>query len=195
MKMKKLVCLFIAVLIMFSCFVTTYANTVVPSAIAAGFDHTVALNRYGRVYSFGGNTDGQCRTYAWKDVISVCAGKNFSAALFSDGTVKTTDSGFSTGSWENIVKIVSGDRFLAALKSDGTVLTAGEFNYNVSSWQNIKDIAASKAHLVALKDNGTCVGTGGLNTANVSDWTSISKIFGGSNLFVCRESNICSLEF
>ena len=185
--MRKLTGIILSVILVFSVFGIASADAASPM-IAAGYDHSIALSAYGRVHAYGSNNYGQCRTYSWKNVASVAAGKFFSAALFSDNTVKTTDPSFVVDSWQDIVKIAAGDRFLAGLRSDGTVLITGDNPPDVSAWSSISDIAAGKTHILALRADGTCVAAGNFAT-NVSSWSGISKIFAGATLSVGMQEN------
>jgi alpha-tubulin suppressor-like RCC1 family protein len=194
MKSKITSTLIVFALIFGLPFATAETKITSPS-IAAGYNHCVGLNSYGRVHAAGNNDFGQCNTYGWKNVIAIAAGKYFSAALLSDGAVVTagtgglSDSCIDTSGWEGITKIVAGDSFLAGVTAEKTVVVTGKTEYNgytidTSQFADIEDIAAGESHLIGLKSDGTCVGTGYIPPANVSSWTGVSKIFAGANVSV-----------
>lgn len=134
-------------------------------SVAAGNSHVLGLNQYGRVFSAGDNTYGQCDTFYWKDITQVCAGKYFSAGLKSDGTIvvagtQTDGTEIDVSELTNIVQISAGDNFLAALDMDGGVHTVGNIgNIDTGSWDNVVQIACGNQHIVALlNDNKTVLG-------------------------------------
>ncbi len=199
MKVKVLF-VFIAFLINLAVLPPTIiaAEKITETALAAGYDHCLGLNSYGRVYSAGNNNNGQCNTYGWKNVIAIAAGQYFSAGLLSDGTVITVggsgDYRLDASAWTGIQKIVAGDSFLAGLTDGGTVLLTGKTDYgtyiiDTSQFSNIEKIAAGSSHLIGLRTDGTCVGTGKTAPANVSAWAGVSKVFAGSDVSVALLEN------
>lgn len=194
MKVKVLF-VFIALLINIGYFPSAIiaAEKIAEPSLAAGYDHCLGLNSYGRVYSAGNNSNGQCKTYGWKNVIAIAAGRYFSAGLLSDGTVVTAGNAagytLDTSGWTGIQKIAAGDSFLAGLTGDGTVLVTGKTDYgtysiNTDGFSDIFDIAAGSSHLIGLRTDGTCVGTGKTAPANVLAWTGVVKIFAGADVSV-----------
>lgn len=202
MKLRKIAFVIMAALCaghMNTSFAAEYTSS---AEVAAGYDHLITLNRYGRVFSAGGYEHGQADTWGWKNVISVAAGKYFSAALFSDGTVKTAGTGgediiFDTAGWTDIVQITAGDGFLAGLDTQGRVYSAGKTLADTSAWENVIQIAAGASHLVALKADGTCAGalldgytpSASLNPTVVSAWADIKAVYAGMNLTVGLQNN------
>lgn len=194
MKIKFFAVISIFILLLSSSIVSSDTTIIEPS-ISAGYNHSMGLNSYGRVYSGGDNTYGQCNTYGWKNIVGIAAGNCFSAGLLNDGTVITTGTGgssdftFDTSSWTNIIKIVAGNNFLAGLSSYGNVMVTGKTVYDkyeieTTGFSDISDIAAGDSHLIGIHLDGTCVGTGYTSPATVSEWTSVKKIFAGANVSV-----------
>ena len=122
-------------------------------ALAAGYDHTLALKQDGTVWAWGHNNAGQLGNGARNDmssplqvrgltgVVAIAAGYESSLALKSDGTVwawgwngsgqlgngTTADSPVpvQVSNLSDVVAISSGYQSNAALKKDGTVWTWG----------------------------------------------------------------------
>jgi len=170
------------------------ANTTVEPDVAAGQLHVAALNIYGRVFAGGDNTYGQSMTYGWKDIISICAGKYFTAGLDKNGKVLVvgkTEKGntIDASVLENITQIAAGDNFLAALDNTGKVCVVGDSTgIEVSSWTGITKIACGNEHIVGLMANGKCVGSGETGPASVGAYSSISDIYAGAHLTVLKKS-------
>lgn len=141
-------------------------------SIAAGYVHTLALLENGRVAACGSNSTGACNVYGWTDIVSICAGSEFSAGLKADGTVVATGlgtTGWNLSDWTDIVQLSAGDYYLIGLKSDGTVLAANsdtvDFSNrgqaNVGSWNQVAFISAGNDHTVAINTDGKiyCIGS------------------------------------
>lgn len=102
------------------------------SAIAAGFDHSLALQTNGSVVAWGHNDFGQATVpaSARSGVVAIAAGVASSLALKSDGSVVAwgiDDQGQSMvpAELEQAVGIGAGQGFAAAVQSDGRVIAWG----------------------------------------------------------------------
>jgi len=117
-------------------------------AVAAGWDHTVALDSNGSVWTWGWNKYGQL------------------------GNDSTTDLGtpVRVSNLSNVVAVAAGHYHTVALKSDGTVWTWGgngngqlgngsktdrSMPEQVPSLSHITAVAAGGSHTVALESDGT----------------------------------------
>ena len=60
------------------------------NTISAGGLHTVGLRRDGTVVAVGADIYGQCRTYSWRDIVSISAGSHHTVGLRRDGTLIAT---------------------------------------------------------------------------------------------------------
>ena len=126
--------------------------------ISVGFDHTLAIGDDGKVYTWGSNAYGQCggnteemysiptsiNAFADQEIVSIAAGKYFSLALGSDGTVyswgynNNLQLGTSVGTQSNtpqrivaledvfVVQINAGYSSASAITSTGDVYLWGE---------------------------------------------------------------------
>lgn len=122
-------------------------------AVAAGHDHSLALRNDGTVWAWGANADGQLGTGnttaslvpvqvqnlpVGLTVTAIAAGKGFSVALLSDGTVRAWGRGDKgqlghdddasssvpvqpLGLGNSVTTIAAGDDHVLARKSDGVV--------------------------------------------------------------------------
>ena len=133
-------------------------------AIAAGYNHSVALLENGRVAAVGDNQAGQCDTDAWRDIIAIAAGKGHTVGLRANGTVVAAGNNASgqceLSGWTDIVAIAAGDGHTVGLKEDGTVVAAGLNNFgqcDVSSMRSIKAVSAGEVGTVGIQKNGTIV--------------------------------------
>ena len=160
--------------------------------LSAGFNHYVGVNKYGRVYAAGDNSFGQCNTYGWNNVIKAAAGKYFSAALLSDGSVVTCgDENINTSSWSGITDIAAGggtgksdrDGFMVGLKSDGSLIASGS-DIDLSHIAGAKKIAAGGAHVLALLSDGTVAAAGNAVACTTSSWSGVTGVFAAGNLSV-----------
>jgi alpha-tubulin suppressor-like RCC1 family protein/uncharacterized protein YjdB len=142
-------------------------------AIAAGYDHTVALKSDGTVVAWGGDQNGQlgdgttgdsvchCRStpvtvLGLSGVVSVAAGSHDSVALKSDGTVV----GWG---WNDYGQL-----------GDGTT-TSRTFPVAVPGLTGVKAVSAGAIHTVALKTDGTLMAWGYNLEGELGDGTIIQR--------------------
>ena len=156
--------------------------------IAAGGDHTVALNTNGLVVSAGDNRVGQCNTYAWSDIVAVASGWQHTVGLKADGTVvavgDNNNGQCDVSGWTDIVAISVGKWHTVGLKADGTVIATGwndDGQCDVSGWSDIIAVSAGRSHTVGLKADGTVIAVGLNNDGqcNVSKWYNIQTVRAG----------------
>jgi alpha-tubulin suppressor-like RCC1 family protein len=136
-------------------------------AIAAGFEHCLALRRDGTVVVWGNNESGQTNVPpSLTNVVAIAAGMDSSLALKADGTLvawgsqKNVPVGLS-----NIVAIATGGSFSLALLANGTVVGWGpvDSNYQFGATNvppnltNVVSIAADWEHSLALIGDGPAV--------------------------------------
>lgn len=153
----------------------TYGQTNVPPltnavAVAAGYNHNLALGADGTVTAWGDNSSGQTNVpTGLNNVMAISAGNGFSAALQSNGTVVVWgdngngETNVPTG-LSNVVAISCGGSHILALKNDGTVSAWG---YNLSGQasvpsglSNVVAVSAGRDFSLALKSDGTVTGWG-----------------------------------
>ena len=162
----------------------------VQNTIAAGDYYTVGLRADGTVVAVGRNSDGQCNTSAWSDIIAIAASDFHTVGLRADGTVvavgRNSDGQCNTSTWSDIVAIAAGSDLTVGLRADGTVVTVGYNDLgqcNTSSWSNIVAIAAGNYHTVGLRADGTvvAVGSDAFGQRNTSAWSDVVAIAAGDH--------------
>ncbi|HET7626010.1 MAG TPA: hypothetical protein VFM25_12175, partial [Verrucomicrobiae bacterium] len=154
-----------------------YGQTSVPAgltnaiAVAAGYEHSLALKADGTVVAWGGNSDGQTNVPpGLSNVVAIAAGGWHSVALKKDGTVVAWgyNSNGQTNvpaNLTNVIAITAGESDCYALTSDGTVFgwgwhVSGQVNPPGQTFTNIVEISSGRTHELALKNNGTAVSWG-----------------------------------
>ncbi|MUT66845.1 stalk domain-containing protein [Paenibacillus sp. NEAU-GSW1] len=170
--------------------------------VAGGQVHSLALERDGTVWTWGGNHSGQLgdgttvsRTTPQKvsgltDVVSIEADWTRSYAVKKDGTVwgwgEFTDTPAQLIGFENIVYISAGYGSFMALMSDGTVWYLSDKATQVAGVKDIVQIAVGAEYTYGLKTDGTVWFWGsngdtfsrinGVSTANASDPQSLQGV-------------------
>ena len=138
------------------------------AAVAAGYQHSLALLLDGTVAAWGNDDSGQCDVpEGLADVVAIACGNSHSLALKADGTVAAWgDDG--SGQCDvlegltDIVAIAAGESFSLALKANGTLSMWGtngrEEEFNVPGDLNdVVAISAGGGHAMALRADGTVV--------------------------------------
>ncbi|HVL67081.1 MAG TPA: Ig-like domain repeat protein, partial [Vicinamibacterales bacterium] len=124
----------------------------------------------------------------------VAAGRNFTAALRSDGTVVAAGlnsvDAMNVRGWTDVVYVALGteSEHVAGVRRDGTVLAAGtnaDGQLNVGQWSNIIQAAVAVragstggGHTVGLRADGTVLaaGSNASGQLNVGAWTNIVQV-------------------
>jgi hypothetical protein len=132
------------------------------TAIAAGYDHCLALTAGGTVVAWGRNESGQTTIpTGLTGVLAIAAGAYHSLALKSDGTVVAWgwDNGLQVSSLPanltGVTAIAGGYTFSMALKADGTLVVWGDNSYSQrvcpADATQVTTIAAGAFHALALR--------------------------------------------
>ena len=140
-------------------------------AIAAGYNHNLALKADGRVVGWPAMPDGRANGAALgSDVVAIAAGVHHSLALKSDGTVVGIGSNASNQrdipSAENhdIVAVSAGYNHSLALTADGTIVRWGSYTHEqlppASDRHGFLAIAAGQYVSLGLRTNRTVAGWG-----------------------------------
>jgi alpha-tubulin suppressor-like RCC1 family protein len=140
------------------------------TAIAAGYQFTVALKMDASVVAWGNNYSGETNIPAGlSGVTAISAGNNHIVALVTNGMVVAwgdNDSGQTNGpvGLSGVTAIAAGGNHTVALKGDGTVVAWGYNYYGQTAvpagLSGVAAIAAGVSHTVVLKTNGTVVAWG-----------------------------------
>lgn len=144
-------------------------------AVAAGYEHSVALKRDGTVVSWGKTPPAPA---GLNNVVKIAAGRYGSLALKSDGTLVAWGSA-NFGQLDvpaglsGVVGMAMGDLHSVAVKQDGTVVVWGSADNTMNPPANLTDIIAidvDQYHAVALKRDGTLVKWGYTYLLNIPDY-------------------------
>jgi hypothetical protein len=139
-------------------------------ALAAGFDHSLALRQDGTVVGWGRNYEGQVNIPAGlSNVLAIAGGGYHSVALLADGTVSAW--GYNSdgqarvpNGLTEVVGVAAGGFHTVVLRSDGRVLAWGSNTYHQTNvppdLSNVIAIAAGGHHSLALCADGTVTGWG-----------------------------------
>ncbi len=148
--------------------------------IATGQKHIVLLDSNGTVKAYGNNTQGQCDTSEWTDIIAVAAGANFTLGLKADGTLIACGSNASgqcdVSGYTGVIDIDAMDQTAVLLFADGTVGVQGDISMgikNARSFENVRRISAGDGCIVAETADGKYLmaeGTVGGSCGSVSGW-------------------------
>jgi len=170
--------------------VSALSNSIV-TAIAAGYEDSLALKSDGTVYAWGYGAYGETNVPAGlSGVTAIACGPYDDLALKSDGTVvgwggtgqfnygQTTNNPAAT----NVVAIAAGSQHSLALRADGSVVSWGytpDLSTIPLAATNVIAIAAGGNFNVALRANGTVIqwGNGILDyplPVNVSNIVAVS---------------------
>ena len=138
-------------------------------ALAAGTDHSLALDASGQIAAWGDNSLGQLDVPADLVAVGVAAGDGFSLALRADGTVAAwgaNDRGQASPppGLRDVKSIAAGRSFGLALKTDGTVVGWGDRSSEAlpvpAGLSGVTAISAGQNHAVALRSDGSVLAWG-----------------------------------
>lgn len=154
----------------------TYGQTRQPNglknvkALAAGWQHNLALKSDGTVIAWGRSDAGQTNIPSGlSGVTAISAGNNWNLALKADGAIVAWGAygkDFHLAGLSNVTAISAGWYHWLALKADGTLVTWGAGNNSYSpnnvpsGLSNITAIATGSEFSMALKADGTVVAWG-----------------------------------
>ena len=156
---------------------STYGQTQVPAnvgdvvAVAAGYEHSLALRRDGTVafwgaYSLFAFNPTSAPTFPLR---AIAAARDHDVGLLPDGTVTTWGTsidmlGNATPNLTNAIAVAAGMYHTLALKDDGSVVAWGNNAYGQSSVPpsatNLIAIAGGACHSLALREDGTVLAWG-----------------------------------
>lgn len=183
-------------------------GTIVPAglidatAVAGGYNHSIALREDGQVVAWGDNEFGQGVVPSdLADVVAIAAGAGFNLALRADGTVRSWGSeGFGyvvPSGLSDVVSIAAGSNLALALKSDGTVVAwggGGPVTNVPAGLSEVESIFAGTGVGYAVKKDGSIIAWGrpdegqlevpswltGVESISSKNYHAIAKRFDGS---------------
>ena len=162
-------------------------------AVAAAYDHSLALQNSGTVVAWGDDFFNQTNVPAGlTNVVAIAGGQNQSLALLADGTVAAWGGHFFgvtnvPAGLNHVVAIAGGQYYSLALKNDGTVSAWGANIFNLTNvpakLNNVVAVAGGQNHILAVKNDGTVV-TWGDNSAGQTNvppgLSNVVAVAGGS---------------
>ena len=157
------------------------SNSIV-TAIAAGYQDSLALKSDGTLFTAGYNTYGETNVPSGlSGVTAIACGDYHDLALKADGTVsgwgQNTYLQTTNAAATNVVAIAASAQNSVALRADGSVVTWGFIGGQVpSNVTNIVAIACGVQHFLALRANGTVVGWGNNNYGQTTIATNLTNI-------------------
>ncbi len=136
-------------------------------AIAAGYQHNLALRSDGSIAAWGDNAYGQCNAPGGTGFAAVAAGGYHSLALRSDGSlVGWGDNGLgqtNVPAGYDFVAVSAGHYFSTALRSDGSVVAWGQDAYGqlaVPAGNDFVALDTGDWHSMALRSDGSIAAWG-----------------------------------
>jgi alpha-tubulin suppressor-like RCC1 family protein len=171
-------------------------------AIAAGYNHALALRSDGTVEAWGESYLGATSVPGGlSNVVAIAGGDNHSLALLQDGTVVAWgDNGYGQATvpagLSNVVAIAAGNFFSLALKSDGSVTGWGNNgNQQLLEAGNASGIMAIAANPVntgyalGLKTDGTVVEWGLSLPPAPAGLTNVIRIAAGGSHYMALKGD------
>ena len=158
-------------------------------AVAAGYDHAVALKSDGTVVAQSKLSSDYCAVSDWKNIVAISADYDCTAGIRADGTVVAAGCEDEIlqeiSTWKNIINVSVDRDCIVGLHPDGTVVVAADTNdarLAASGWTNIVDTSMGGYHVVGLKADGTVVALGGESQGqcSVSNWHDIVQVSAGT---------------
>lgn len=159
----------------------------------------VGITESGSVLMEGRNDLSSFDLSQLSGAVSIESSGNFLAGLLPGGTVAITGNTWGkdfsdVSSLTDVIEISAIGPYIIALKADGTAIAgpnySGEAAAKVSEWTNIVSVCAIGEDVFAgLKSDGTVVITTDRRQCDVSDWTNVVTISGGSNRLVALRSD------
>jgi hypothetical protein len=135
--------------------------------IAAGWNHTLALNADSSLIAWGDNTFGQCNVPTGYDFTAIAAGQLHSLALRSNGSlVAWGDNSFgqcNVSTEYNFISIAAGALHSLAIKADGSMVAWGNNGWgqcDVPENTNFTVSTAGRSFSLALRSDSTLIAWG-----------------------------------
>lgn len=165
--------------------------------IASGLNHVVAVDKNGRMYCVGNNSNGECNIGSFDDIKNVYATPTGTIGVNNSGKIYYTGSFVGTSTlkkYENVLDIDASADNLIILKEDGTCDYVASYDnsiyFDVSRWTNIVDVTCGNDFFAGLKQDGSVVvASMSLDEDVVSEWKNIIAIASGDDYLVALDGN------
>lgn len=135
--------------------------------VSASDTHVAVLKADGTVLAFGNNARGACDTGAWKDIVMVACGFDFTIACDKAGTVYVIGSNdYGQAALDGLTTayaVAAGQNTCFAILANGHVKAAGSNSMgqlDVGLWRNCVGIAAGYRHTIGINTKGIIYGAG-----------------------------------
>lgn len=114
------------------------------------FDDCRAIDKYGRVYSYGTNKLAE-QLDGLEGIVHIEHDTSFTVCIKADGTLLVIESKLDISKWEDIISIWGNYRYVLGLKKDGSFVCDGDIKNpgEIASWRmfdnvNMLEIAKEK---------------------------------------------------
>lgn len=152
--------------------------------IASGLNHVVAVDKNGRMYCVGDNTNGECNLDEFTDIKNIYATPTGTIGVSNSGKIYYTGLFVGTSKlkqYENILDVDASKDNLIILKEDGTCDYVASYDnsiyFDINRWSNIVDVACGKEFFAGLRQDGTVeVASLSLKEDTVKSWKDIIAI-------------------
>lgn len=171
LKNKKIVAIVVAILIICGIvlsFVIKSINLNKAYELEATEDYYNAMCLYTQLGDYKDARPRAAELIKKNNLKSIAAGRGFSVAVKTDGTVVATGNNehgqCNISEWKNVISIDAGFEHTVALKSDGTVVATGnneKGQCDVENWSDIIAIAAGGDKTIGLTTDGKILITSG----------------------------------
>ena len=160
--------------------------------IAAGKNHLVGLDSFGKVYCVGDNSYGQCDISGTKNIKKIFTTANGTICMDNDGNISYSGTFIGSSniiSYSNIIDVDSSEDILTILENDGTLVVYAKDNSNyllAESWSDIVDVACGNDFVAGLDSFGRVHIEIENETIEkeVNSWANIIAIDAGNNYLI-----------
>ena len=181
------------------------------TAVSAGDDHSVGLKSDGTVVAvgYGQGEYNELQVEDWKDIVSIGAGKNYTAGLDRDHVLHTAGEDpcyYDQNAFDHthVRSFYAGEQNLAVVYEDGSFYVAGQddFDYSLnkrilkaeSEWIQLCSISWNEHQMLGLNNEGIVTAVGDESAENVlsldvDGQNHVIQIAAGTNFSICLKDD------